>query len=326
MVSRRSAPTARVVQVLDFFVEQRGKRFGLSELARALDLAKPTCLGILTELTAGGYLVRDTGTHTYGLGPALIAAGRVAQESFAISALARTELAELSARFRTTCTASAVVSQRIMVLESTGPGTVKVGASYQFAPPVGLMYVLWDTDAAFESWLATPSSVPLRQDETRLRQLVTECRQRGYLVESLAPAGRRLYSLLAGVATHELSDELRELVGELVTSLGERVYLGADLRPRKEHAVSLLAAPTYGGDGHQSMVLTMYVGKSITGAEIARRGAALVTAADAVTERCGGRGPERVVADEPAADATIDPLPTTPENPREPLTNNRNLF
>ncbi|WP_280430545.1 helix-turn-helix domain-containing protein [Nocardia vulneris] len=291
MVGRRSAPTVRVVQVLDFFVEQRGKRFGLSELARTLDLAKPTCLGILTELAAGGYLVRDADTRTYGLGPALIAAGRVAQDSFAISALARTELERLTGEYRTTCTASAVVGDRIMVLESTGPGMVKVGAAYHFAPPVGLMYVLWDTDAAFDAWLAQPPTVPLQQDEARLRQVVAECRERGYLVESLTAAGRRLYSLLAGFAARDLPDELRELVGELVTSLGERVYLGTDLRPRKEHPVSLLAAPTYGGDGRQNMVLTMYVGKSITGAEIDRRGTALIAAADAVTAASGGRKP-----------------------------------
>ncbi|KIA65825.1 helix-turn-helix domain-containing protein [Nocardia vulneris] len=291
MVGRRSAPTVRVVQVLDFFVEQRGKRFGLSELARTLDLAKPTCLGILTELAAGGYLVRDADTRTYGLGPALIAAGRVAQDSFAISALARTELERLTGEYRTTCTASAVVGDRIMVLESTGPGMVKVGAAYHFAPPVGLMYVLWDTDAAFDAWLAQPPTVPLQQDETRLRQVVAECRERGYLVESLTAAGRRLYSLLAGFAARDLPGELRELVGELVTSLGERVYLGTDLRPRKEHPVSLLAAPTYGGDGRQNMVLTMYVGKSITGAEIDRRGTALIAAADAVTAASGGRKP-----------------------------------
>ncbi|WP_028478445.1 helix-turn-helix domain-containing protein [Nocardia sp. CNY236] len=291
MVNRRSAPTARVVQILDFFVEHGGKRFGLSELARALELTKPTCLGILTELTAGGYLVRDPDTHVYGLGPALIAAGRVAQDSFAISALARAELEKLTARYRTTCTASAIVGEQIMVLESTGPGTVKVGAAYRFAPPVGLMYVLWDTDAAFDTWLATPPVVPLQQDEARLRQVVDECRTRGFLVEATTTASHRLYALLAGVADHDLPSELRELVGELVTSLGERVYLGSDLRPRKEHPVSLLAAPTYGGDGSQNMVLTMYVGASITGAEIARRGAALVAAADAVTVSSGGHKP-----------------------------------
>nr|WP_280368710.1 ArsR family transcriptional regulator [Nocardia abscessus] len=276
---------------LDFLVVPGGYRCVLSVVAGLLDLAKPTCLGILTELTSGGYLMRDADTRTYGLGPALIAAGRVAQDSFAISALARVELEKLSTRYHTTCTASAVVGEQIMVLESTGPGLVKVGAAYHFAPPVGLMYVLWDTDAAFDAWLAKPPAVPLRQDEARLRQVVAECRERGFLVESMTTAGRRLYSLLAGVADRDLPPELRELVGELVTSLGERVYLGSDLRPRKEHAVSLLAAPTYDGDGRQNMVLTMYVGRSVTGAEIARRGSALVTAADAVTANSGGHKP-----------------------------------
>ncbi|NEW48539.1 helix-turn-helix domain-containing protein [Nocardia cyriacigeorgica] len=291
MVERRSAPTQRVVQVLDFIVEQQGKRVGLSELARTLDLAKPTALGILTELTAGGYLMRDPRTRTYGPGPALIAAGRVAKDSFAVAGAAHSELARLSETYRTTCTASALVGEQIMVLESTGPGAVKVGATYHFAPPVGLMYVLWDTDAAFDAWLAMPPTVPLRQDEARLRRIVAECRERGYLVESMTAAGRRLYSLLAGFAARELPEELREVVAELVTSLGERVYLGTDLRPRKEHPVSLLAAPTYDADGRQNMVLTMYVGASITGAEITRRGDVLIAAADAVTEKSGGRTP-----------------------------------
>jgi DNA-binding IclR family transcriptional regulator len=75
---RRSAPVERVVRLLDFLVARRGQRFGLSELARDLDLSKPTCLAILTELVAGGYLVRKPRTVTYGFGPALVAAGRAA--------------------------------------------------------------------------------------------------------------------------------------------------------------------------------------------------------------------------------------------------------
>ena len=66
MVSRQSPPTDRVVAVLDFLVARRGERFGLSELARGVGLAKPTCLGIVTALTRGGYLVHDAVTKAYG--------------------------------------------------------------------------------------------------------------------------------------------------------------------------------------------------------------------------------------------------------------------
>jgi DNA-binding IclR family transcriptional regulator len=295
MVSRQSPPTERVVAVLDFLVARPGERFGLSELARGVGLAKPTCLGIVTALTRGGYLVHDPATKVYGLGPALIAAGRVAQQDFAAAAVARRELGVLSARYDTVCTASAVVGEQIVVLERTGPAraaaAVKVGQTYPFAPPVGLMYVLWGGDRALDRWLARPPTLPSRIDRAHLRRVVGECRERGYLVESMSPTGLRLHSLMAGVAAYDLPAEVRDLVGEVVSSLGERVYLGADLAARRKHPVSLIAAPTFDADGGQELVLTLYVGGAITGAEIARRGDALVAAADAVTEQVSGRRP-----------------------------------
>ena len=70
---RTSPPTERVVAILDFLARHPHDRFGLSELARRLDLSKPTCLGIVTTLTESGYLLRDAQDKSYRLGPALIA-------------------------------------------------------------------------------------------------------------------------------------------------------------------------------------------------------------------------------------------------------------
>ena len=71
------------------------------------------------------------------------------------------------------------------------------------------------------------------------------------------------------------------------------MYLGRDISSDDEHPVSLIAAPTYDAEGHQALVLTLYVGGAITGAEIEHRAAALVAAADAVTAEVGGRSPVR---------------------------------
>ncbi|MGV0803387.1 ArsR family transcriptional regulator, partial [Mycolicibacterium elephantis] len=78
------------------------------------------------------------------------------------------------------------------------PG-VEVGQSYPFAPPVGLMFVLWD-DEAERDWLAKEPTLPLRTNTGRLNRVIAECRTDGYLVERLTPGGRRLYSLLAGMS------------------------------------------------------------------------------------------------------------------------------
>ena len=180
--------------ILDFLARHPHDRFGVSELARRLGLSKPTCLGIVTTLTEADYLVRDSQDKTYRLGPALISLGHTAQESLRVDPAARAELRRLSALSGTTAALSAVVDKRITVLELVGPPGadvgVRVGQSYPFAPPVGLMFVLWD-DAALHDWLAMEPTIPLRTDGERLDRVVAECRRTGYLVERLTPAGRR---------------------------------------------------------------------------------------------------------------------------------------
>ena len=93
----------------------------VSELARRLGLSKPTCLGIVTTLADAGYLVRDGADKTYRLGPSLITLGHTAQESMRVSPAAREELRRLSATFGITAALSAVIDDRITLLDLVGP-------------------------------------------------------------------------------------------------------------------------------------------------------------------------------------------------------------
>ena len=303
MVSaRRSPPTARVVALLDHVLARPNQSFGLSELSRTLHISKPTCLGIVTTLTESGYLTCHPVSRAYTIGPALVAAGRLAARTTPAADIAERHLAALAQRFETTCSASAVIGDEIVVLVSTSgrsPNSERtagerseLGLRFPFAPPVGLMYVLWDGDEALERWLKRSPTLPVTLDTVHLRRVVAECRERGYLVEGLTQLGRRLHQLMAGVAAYDLPDEVRELVGEVVSTLGERIYLGADLSARGRHPTNLLAAPTYDGSGHQELVLTLYAGTALTAAEIAKRGKALVATAAAITAEAGGKQPD----------------------------------
>ena len=297
---RASPPTARVVAILDFLARHPDEQFGLSELARRLDLSKPTCLGIVTTLTDSGYLVRDSRDKTYRLGPSLITLGHTAQESMRVTPAAREELRRLSARFMTTAALSAVVDDRITLLELVAPPgagvSVQVGQSYPFAPPVGLMFVLWD-DEAVRSWLAKEPTIPLRTDTARLGRVIAECRASGYLVERLTPAGRRLYALMAGMSS-TLPDELRAVLGEMVSDIGERVYLrsetnGAGSGTRQRHDISIISAPVYDHHQRQAMVVSLQIGRALTDAEITKRAHGLISAADTLTAQLGGVKPAR---------------------------------
>ena len=291
---RASPPTARVVAILDFLSRHPQERFGLSELTRRVGLSKPTCLGILTTLTESGYLIRDSEDKTYRLGPNLISLGHAAQESMRVNPAARAELRALSAAFDTSAGLTAVVDDRITVLELVGPPGrdpgVRVGQSYPFAPPVGLMFVLWDDDA-LRAWLAKVPTIPLRTESARLNRVIESCRADGYLVERLTSGGRRLYALMAGMSTN-LPDELRALLSELVSDIGERVYLRAEgPNGRTPHDISVISAPVFDHYQRQVMAASLHIGTALTDKEISDRAHALVATADALTEQLGGTKP-----------------------------------
>jgi DNA-binding IclR family transcriptional regulator len=280
------------VAILDFLAARPDQRFGVSELARRLGLSKPTCLGIVASLSDAGYLVRDAADKTYRLGPSLITLGHKAQESMRVSPAAREELRRLSARFGVTAALSGVIDDRITLLDLVAPAGadpgVEVGQSYPFAPPVGLMFVLWDEEAE-RNWLAKEPTIPLRTKTGRLQRVIAACRADGYLVERLTPGGRRLYSLMAGMSS-TLPDELRALLAELVSDIGERVYLRGEngATTRKRHDISVISAPVYDHYQRQVMVASMHIGKALTDNEIGERARALVATADAVTAQLGG--------------------------------------
>jgi DNA-binding IclR family transcriptional regulator len=290
---RASPPTERVVAVLDFLARHPHDRFGVSELARRLGLSKPTCLGIVGTLVAADYLVRDAQDKTYRLGPALISLGHTAQESMRVNPAAREELRRLSSKYDTTAALSAVIDDRITLLELVGPPGadvgVRVGQSYPFAPPVGLMFVLWDDDA-LRTWLAKEPTIPLRTDTDRLDRVIDECRTTGYLVERLTPGGRRIYALMAGMSS-ALPDELRALLGELVSDIGERVYLRSEANAsgsRQRHDVSVISAPVYDHHRRQAMVVSLQIGRALSDGEITKCARGLMTAASTLTAQLGG--------------------------------------
>lgn len=293
---RTSPPTQRVIAVLEFLSRHPHDRFGLSELARRVDVSKPTCLGILTTLVESGFLLRDSMDKTYRLGPALISLGHIAQESMRVDPAAREELRTLAATYGATAGLSAVVDNRITLLEIVGPpdadAGVRVGQSYPFAPPVGLMFVLWD-DEALRNWLAGEPTIPLRTDGERLDRVIAECRADGYLVERRTPAGQRLYALMAGMS-NTLPQELRALLGEMVSDVGERVFLRGEneaVARQKRWDISVISAPVYDHHRRQAMVVSLHVGCALSGAEIAKRARRVVATADRVTSQLGGVKP-----------------------------------
>src|SRR4029079_18989374 len=109
----RPAPAiGRTIALLNFLAAHPDEAFGLSELARRLDINKATAHAMLATLTASGYLLRHPTTKSFTLGPALIAVGNAAGgRQLEVVDYARDEMRRLGEDLGVQCVASAAIGE-----------------------------------------------------------------------------------------------------------------------------------------------------------------------------------------------------------------------
>jgi DNA-binding IclR family transcriptional regulator len=179
-----SAPAVdRAVKVLDFLAAHPAERFGVSELARRLEISKATCHAVVSSLSEAGYLLRHPGQLTYSLGPGVIALGAAAQARFGALDVARDELPELADELGVECIVSAAVGHEIVLLARAGPQTAlglaaSVGQRVPLAPPLGAVFLAWSPAEVVEDWLQRSGSKGAQRD--RHQAALAEVRRRGY--------------------------------------------------------------------------------------------------------------------------------------------------
>jgi DNA-binding IclR family transcriptional regulator len=293
-MQRQSPPTERVMRVLDLLAAHPTQRFTLTELTRRLDITKATCLGIVGALVKAGYLMRDPVTKTYALGPTLLALGRAAQDSFASLEFARPYLKELTERFGLSSTVSTVIGNDIVILERTGlPGNldsaVRVGQRYPYAPPSGVIFAVWQSDAAIEHWLAAYPPVSL--ERPALQQLAESSRRLGYLVERLTDVSVGSYTLLAGLTASNAPSAVVQAFTAIVAAFPDRYYLPDELGGTDPLPVSTVCAPTYTAHGTPDLLLGLFVLRHAHPEEISELGTTLSKTAEAITLQAGGVNP-----------------------------------
>lgn len=293
--SGASPPTARVVRVLEHLAARPDEPRNATEIARDLGIARATCALVLEELTGSGWVVQTT--RGYVLGPRLVPVGRAALASPAAGALAHDALVALADELDLVCTTSGVVGTQIVVLDRAGPSTsedlnVDVGMRFSFAPPSGIVNVVWQSDGVVNAWLRD-SPRPLNdEDLERFWNVVVDARASGVFVERLDPQALQLSSVLAGLATEDVPDALRRAIGDVLGPLASRAYRSRDLRAGRSYPVSLVAAPTFDSSGRQHLVITAFVVRAdVPHAEVARIAERVRSAADQVTKNAGGNDP-----------------------------------
>ena len=133
--------------------------FGISDLARKLNISKSTVHGITQAFIDLGVLTQDT-NKKFRLGPTLIQLGNWALASEDLRLLARPFLEELCREFKETIFLGTFDEQRITIIEKfDSPSELKISAPVGtriplFAGAAGKIFLASLTEQAFQSALA----------------------------------------------------------------------------------------------------------------------------------------------------------------------------
>lgn len=275
---RQSPPTERVIAVINLLTAHPDKRFTLTEIFRQLGITKATCLTLLRSLTRAGYVVRHP-DKTYTLGPALVAAGRVAQKSFSALGAARPEMERLAAQHTCVVSAAAVVGDELVVVERVGPDDesdhLQVGHRMPFSPPLGTPFVAWSDPGEFERWLHRSRHQYSADERERLDKVVVGVRELGYGVERMTESWGRIRALVGELADDQLTPQARDLLANLVAEIGPDHYLPEDIMSADRLPVSVIYAPVLDEQGRCEMSLALNLFRDMSARQVQRAGRSL---------------------------------------------------
>jgi DNA-binding IclR family transcriptional regulator len=292
-MARRAPAVERSIAILNLLASRPEQRFSLSEIARDLGLNKATLHAILFSLTEAGYLVREEGSKTYTLGPALIAVGNSALETYPAARAALPEMESLSADLGLDCVASAAIHGEIVILTRTGtPGpfgiNVQPGQRIPLTPPLGTVFVAWSPPEEIDRWLASVGpSVPGGRLE-RYRAAVEEVRARGYSIGLARGEYRRLVEALRAAG----DDGPRASMEEGVEGLRTDEYALIELDRAESYRLNHIGAPVFGPDGDVALALFL-IGfqDQIPAEQVPKYADRLMEACATITRAIKGREP-----------------------------------
>lgn len=290
-----SNPTARVVAVLDHLAAHPDQGFGVTELARQLQMSKSTCLAVLATLTDSGYLMQHPTRRDYRIGPALVGAGRAAMARFPDLSAAHPDLAACAAEIGSPINVATLADEQIVVIDSVGGhdpfgGFARVGAGIPFVPPFGAGFVAWADPSLWRLWLdrAWPS---LGDDQvTVLRSSVETAHRRGFLVSlevSVDHGSRPLLDQLRYGDRGIDDDQLRRLAW---LRISEMSYFLNDIEPERHYGINLIQAPVLPSPGRNPITLMATAfGRDLLGQEVIDAGRQLIDASRSVARVIGRR-------------------------------------
>jgi len=270
-MSRPSPAAARAVAVINFFVEHPRQSFSLTDIVKALKLSRATCHALMATLVETGYLHRLSGKR-YVIGPALVAAGRIARENYSPLDAARPEMRELAEEVDGIC--AALFREKFDYVIRDRAGSMfhlgwlpPIGQRTGIVHPGDAIVLAWEDERVVRDWLASRELSAEDPDVLAMYEAMGRARARGYAIN------RRDESWSARLA-HVPIEERRQHIDVYQHPLDDET----------SYSISSVIAPVRDHNGISFVISLSFFRRDLTGREAKEIASKLVATCDRISD------------------------------------------
>ncbi|MFC8045297.1 helix-turn-helix domain-containing protein [Nocardia sp. NPDC057353] len=271
---RGSAPTSRVLDIVELLAGAGEERLRFSDVVHALGLTQATAHAILTTLCERGWAVRDPLDKTFAPGPALTALAAAVQASRPRAALARAAAAELVAELGYAASVVERVGDHLVITAFLAGDDdrrpARPGERIPYAPPFGAAFAAWAPAAEQREWIRRAGGDAAVT--ARLEQILARTRARGFDVDWTTPALLQAAQLVETLDEEGLPPHVRRIMDTLLAEFTSIGYLSDDDPGRESRPVFSITAPVLDDRGEVAMILGAHPLRALDAARIAEVG------------------------------------------------------
>ncbi len=277
-----SAPTSRVLDVIELLASAGDARLRFSDVVSALDLTQATAHAILKTLCDRGWLIRDPVDKTFAIGPGLAVVAARTEAVRPLAHAARLAAQELSQQLGYAASVVERAAEELVITAFEGAGPRPAGTPgdrIRYAPPFGVAFAAWDSPAQQRAWIDRAPTTGDALTE-RLIEVLAQTRERGFDVDWTTPELTRAAQMVGSLPSDGLPDHVRGITDQLLAEFTTIGLAPAGAAAGKSQPVATIAAPVFDAHGRVALILSVHPLRPMTARQVDAAGQRVRRAAD----------------------------------------------
>jgi DNA-binding IclR family transcriptional regulator len=282
-----SAPTERVLDVIELFSRSGSNALRFSDVVRELDLSQATAHSILKTLCDRGWVNRDPVSKKFSLGLTLAIIADRLETTRPLAAIAREAIHRLAESTRMPASVVERAGDDLVITAFENPDgftePIPLHERIPYAPPFGIACAAWDMPNEQESWVQRGAAGDATLAE-RLHTLLAQTRDRGYDVDWMTPALAQAAHAIGTLSGETVPPNLRSVLDQLRVEFISANLLTGD-SAHGTHPVATISAPVLDESGHVRLILGIHPLRAMKISGIRSAAVPLLREVDQLTSR-----------------------------------------